>query len=94
MVCLLLQPICKCYSEYIFICQVSDIIQTFVCVFVKFASVIFFHFSLSFLRGMLNKNLKSSLRVTTALVLEKSKSQVTGCFSKDLMCLVSIVHGD
>lgn len=43
---------------------------------------------------MLNKNLKSSLRVTTALVLEKSKSQVTGYFSKDLMCLVSIVHGD
>lgn len=53
----------------------------------------FFHFSLSFLRGMLNKNLKSSLRVTAALVV-KSKSQVTGCFSKDLMCLVPIFHGD
>lgn len=44
MVCLLLWPICKCYSEYIFIYHVSDIIQTFVCVFVKFASVIIFFF--------------------------------------------------
>lgn len=49
MVCLLLWPICKCYSEYIFIYHVSDIIQTFVCVFVKFASVItFFKFQPKF----------------------------------------------
>lgn len=50
------------------------------------------NFSLSFLRGMLNKFFKSSLRVMAALVLGKTKSKVTSSFSKDLMHLVSISH--
>lgn len=44
---------------------------------------------------MLNKFEKSSLiKGHGSLSLEKSKSQVTNCFSKNLMYLVSVSHGD
>lgn len=91
MVCLLLWPIVNVtLNPYLYATLVTLLEHLYVYLWSCLLQLFLKNFSLSFLRGMLNKFLKSSVRVMAALVWGKNKSESI----KFLVYVVSTLHGD